>query len=208
MKIVIIDFDSGNVNSIINILKKIGYNSVVTSDLKLIEDADKLILPGVGSFDTGMNNLVRKDLINILNKKVLEDKTPILGICLGMQLMGIRSQEGSMDGLGWLDFESLRFDLKDNACNLKIPHMGWNYIDVNKNSILYKDMYDNPRFYFVHSYYFKETNENESQILTRTSYGHSFVSSIVKDNIFGVQFHPEKSHKFGMKLLDNFLSIQ
>lgn len=207
MKIVIVDYDTGNVNSIVNMLKKIGFDSEVTSDIELIDRADKLILPGVGSFDTGVNNLKKKNLIEILNKKVIHDKTPILGICLGMQLLGKKSSEGELNGFGWVDFEAVKFDLKEINVSLKVPHMSWNDVKMSKKSALFENMHEESRFYFVHSYFFKETDDNKSQVLTTTTYGHEFVSSIEKENIFGVQFHPEKSHKYGMKLLENYVKI-
>jgi glutamine amidotransferase len=180
-------------------IKKVGAKSIITSDLEEIKRADKLILPGVGSFDNGMRELKELGLIDTLNTKVLEDKTPILGICLGMQLMTQSSEEGELDGLGWIEAESKRFVSK----SLKVPHMGWNIIYNQKESKLFTPTDDEERFYFVHSYYVS-CNDRED-ILTTTSYGHNFVSSFEKENIVGVQFHPEKSHKFGMRLFKNFV---
>ena len=200
--ITIIDYKTGNLGSIQNILKRIGEDSVVTSDKGAIAEAKKLILPGVGSFDTGMRNLKDLDLINILNQKVLIEKIPVLGICLGMQLLSSGSEEGILPGLGWIKANTQRFNFADTT-EYKIPHMGWNHIKIVKESQLFNDMYADARFYFVHSFYLK-VNE-PGNILTTSTYEIEFTSSVEKGNILGVQFHPEKSHKFGMKLLKNFI---
>ena len=204
--IVVVDYGMGNLGSIMNMLKKVEAKALLSSDIAEIEKADKLILPGVGSFDAGMNNLSTLGLIPILNKKVIEDRTPILGICLGMQLLTKRSEEGNLPGLGWIDAETVRFKFDDvQGMKNKIPHMGWNTVELVKASKLFNDMYPEPRFYFVHSYHVRCNREED--ILTKTFYGYYFISSIVVGNIAGVQFHPEKSHKFGMKLLGNFASF-
>jgi len=196
--IVIIDYDMGNVGSIKNMLKYLGYESLITSDLDEIEKAEKLILPGVGAFDNGMKNL--EPMIEVLNNKVLDNKTPILGICLGMQLMTKKSEEGKLSGLKWIDAETKKLKIKEN---LKIPHMGWNLVDIQNKKTLFKNMYENARFYFVHSYYVECKDKND--ILALTSHSNKFVSSFQKKNVYGTQFHPEKSHKFGMRLLKNFV---
>jgi glutamine amidotransferase len=202
--ITIIDYKTGNLGSIQNILKRIGEDSVITSDKDIIEKATKIILPGVGAFDTGMRNLLELDLVDILNKKVIAEKIPVLGICLGMQLLSNGSEEGSLPGLGWIDAETLRFRFRDTV-EYKIPHMGWNFIRQHKDSKLFTDMYSDPRFYFVHSYFFRANIEKD--ILLSTTYEIEFTSGVEKGNILGVQFHPEKSHKFGMKLLKNFVDF-
>jgi len=204
--IVIIDYGIGNLGSVKNMLKKIGYISVISSDIPTISDADRLILPGVGSFNTGMNNIINLGLLDVIRQKVLVDKIPILGICLGMQLLSNRSEEGNVEGLGFIEGETfkLNFPEKDRIM-YKVPHMGWNYVELKKQSRLFTDMYPNQRFYFVHSYYLKTNCKND--ILTSTFYGMEITSSVEKDNIIGVQFHPEKSHKFGMKLLQNFVEL-
>jgi glutamine amidotransferase len=189
----------GNLGSIANMIKKVGHKCIITSDLEEIKKASKLILPGVGSFDNGMRNLAELGMIEVLNQKVLVEKTPILGICLGMQLMTKSSEEGTSAGLGWLDAQTKKF-VSDT---LKIPHMGWNIIKHQKKSKLFDECESEKRFYFVHSY-FVSCNQ-EVDILTNTNYTQDFVSSFEKENIIGVQFHPEKSHKFGMSLLKNFL---
>ena len=202
--ITIIDYKTGNLGSIQNILRKIGEDSVVTSDIAEIEKASKIILPGVGAFDTGMKNLTGLGLVDILNKKVVIDKIPVLGICLGMQLISKGSEEGSYKGLGWLDATTVRFRFIDST-EYKIPHMGWNFTEQKKESKLFTEMYPLPRFYFVHSYFFKANDT--SDILASTTYEIEFTSAIERGNILGVQFHPEKSHKFGMKLLKNFVDF-
>lgn len=200
--ITIVDYKTGNLGSIQNILKKIGESSVISSDASIISNATKIILPGVGSFDTGMENLISLDLIEVLNRKALKEKIPILGICLGMQLLSEKSEEGIFPGLGWIKGDVRKFNFSDTT-EYKVPHMGWNFVISRKESRLLDDMYDDPRFYFVHSYYFKPTNSKD--ILTSTEYETVFASAVESENIIGVQFHPEKSHKFGLKLLRNFV---
>jgi glutamine amidotransferase len=202
--IVIIDYGIGNLASVFNMFKKIGVKDVVvSSDKEVIAKATKLLLPGVGAFDAGMKNLENSGFIPILSKKVLEDKTPILGICLGMQLLTKRSEEGTKNGLGWINAETVKFNL-DPKLKLKVPHMGWNYIKVNKENPLI-DKESKNRFYFVHSYYVKCIDANQS--LATSNFGIDFTCMVNKNNIYGAQFHPEKSLKFGMKLLENFSKI-
>lgn len=198
--ILIVNYGLGNIGSIQNMLKKVGIKSIISSNVEDIYSANKIILPGVGAFDNGISNLNKLGLIDALETKVFKDKTPILGICLGMQLFTEKSEEGILQGLGWVKAETVKFlnDYRD----IKIPHMGWNTIKIEKESFIFNDMFDNPRFYFVHSYYVR--CKDDKDIIATTNYGIDFVSVFEKDNIIGIQFHPEKSHKFGMKILKNF----
>lgn len=198
--ITIVDYKVGNLGSIQNMLKKIGSESIITSDPKAISSAEKLILPGVGSYDSGVNSLKKYKLWDVLNEKVLNEKTPVLGICLGMQLLCNSSEEGKEAGLGWIDAEVIRFRPQEKK--IKIPHMGWNYVHTTKESKLFQDMYEDPKFYFVHSYY---VDAKDDSSLVKATYEISFDAAVEKGNVLGTQFHPEKSHKFGMKLLDNFV---
>jgi glutamine amidotransferase len=200
--IVIIDYEMGNVGSILNMLKKIGASAKISADPRDIGAANRLILPGVGAFDRGMTNLANCGLIPLLNKRVLEEKCPILGICLGMQLMSKRSEEGTRDGLGWIEAETRRFKFDQTQDRLKIPHMGWNIVNPLDRSGIFARYEEPPRFYFVHSYHVCCADHKD--VLATTTYGYEFTSAIRKNNILGTQFHPEKSHKFGMHLLHNY----
>ena len=204
--IVVIDYDVGNIGSILNMLKHVGSKAVCTSDADRVEAAEKLILPGVGSFDQAITKLRATGLIPVLNRMVIRNNTPILGICLGMQLFAERSEEGKINGLGWLDAAVKRFDFTGSDSHLKIPHMGWNRVEIQKKkNMLFREMHDDHRFYFVHSYHI-DCHDN-GDVAGSTRYGYPFVSMIQKKNIFGVQFHPEKSHKYGMKILQNFAGM-
>ena len=200
--ITIIDYNTGNLGSIKNMLKRLGIASQITNDKGAIENAEKLILPGVGHFDYGMHQLHNSGLIPLLNKKVLEDKTPILGICLGVQLLTETSEEGTEKGLGWIKGKTIAFDKNKLAANQKIPNMGWTDVENYQQSNLFEGMYDEPRFYFVHSFHLELEDKND--YLVTAKYGYDFAAGIEHKNILGVQFHPEKSHKYGMKLLENF----
>jgi imidazole glycerol-phosphate synthase subunit HisH len=203
--ITIIDYNMGNVASIENILKRIGADAKITSDPSEISNAEKIILPGVGSFDYGMRNINNLRITEVLEEKVLKGNTPLLGICLGMQLLTEDSEEGSLKGLGFIKAHTIKFKSEHNGEKLIIPHMGWDYIYPKSDTVLFKNSLDNMRFYFVHSYYVE--CENEENILATTVYGNKFASVIGKGNIMGVQFHPEKSHKYGMNLLRNFVEM-
>ena len=197
--ITILDYGVGNLKSIYNMFKKVGVESFITSNIEDIKNANKYLLPGVGSFDHGITSLKKTLFFETLEKEVLENKKPILGICLGMQLLTNSSEEGKEKGLGWIDAQTMKFDLEDK--NLSIPHMGWNKtIPINTNTI-FRNLDEN-RFYFVHSYHV--VCNSKENILATSNYGEIFTCSIYKENIYGVQFHPEKSHKFGMQLLKNF----
>ena len=200
--IIVVDYGVGNLGSIVNMFKKIGAKAMASSDPVVIEDAEKLILPGIGAFDAGMQKLNERGLIPLLNKLVLEKKIPVLGLCLGLQLMTKRSAEGQLPGLDWLDAETLRFRFEGANSNLKVPHMGWNTIETRRPHPLFTDLDPDARFYFVHSYYVQ--SRDSETVLAETDYGGRFHSILGKGNIMGAQFHPEKSHKFGLRLLKNF----
>jgi glutamine amidotransferase len=204
MKVTIVDYGLGNLGSIQNIIRKLGYDSEISSDFNTIENATKIILPGVGSFDRAMLNLKINNFKELLKSKA-QSGTPILGICLGMQLLANSSEEGELEGLGLIPGRVTKFILENKK--LKIPHMGWNTLNYNKNSPLFNgfEEFEETRFYFVHSYHYVPVDDFHS--IATTVYEKPFTSSISKEKVFGVQFHPEKSHKFGMKLLKNFIEL-
>jgi len=198
--IAIIDYDIGNITAVSNMLSRIGLQSQITSLAEDVERADRIILPGNGSFDACMKNLRATGLIPVLEHKVLEQHTPLLGICVGAQMLGLGSEEGVEQGLGWLDMEVLRFpDMPD----LRVPHMGWNHVrSMSFAHALTCEMANDARFYFVHSYYMQP--KNSSDILMSATYGIEIAAGVSRGNISGVQFHPEKSHRFGKQLLASF----
>lgn len=203
--ITIIDYGVGNLLSIRNMLKKAGYRDATISNKEEdIAQAEKLILPGVGHFDYGMHQLRESAFFDTLNKRVQTDKVPILGICLGAQLLTQGSEEGELPGLGWIQARTIRFDSSRMDTSLKIPHMGWGDVKVQKPSKLFENMPEDPRFYFVHSYHL--VCDDPSDELVSCTHGYSFVAGVERGNVLGVQFHPEKSHKFGLQLLSNFVN--
>lgn len=193
----------GNLGSIKNMLSFLGYNSIISDQKKDIDNSDFLILPGVGKFDHAMENINKLNLEEVIKKNVLDKKIPILGICLGMQLMCLKSEEGTKNGLSLIDYEVKKFKF-DEKNNLKVPHMGWNFLKNTSDSTLFKGINGNLRYYFVHSYFVEDSNNPFKSSLTE--YGINFVSSFEKNNLFGVQFHPEKSHRYGKELFKNFLT--
>lgn len=199
----IVDYGCGNLGSIQNMLKKIGEKSIITSDVKIIEQSTRLVLPGVGSFDYGINNLIDYNLRDILTRKCKIDNIPILGVCLGTQLMTKFSEEGSLKGLGFVDASTIKFNFKVEN-NLSLPNIGWRKIEIKKESPLFEGFTHETWFYFVHKYHLQT---NKTKLISSVSnYGYEFISSIEFNNLVGVQFHPEKSHKFGLQLFKNFLN--
>jgi glutamine amidotransferase len=203
--ITIVDYGSGNINAITNIYKSLKINFEVASTPEELSKAQKIILPGVGSFDFCMSKLNESGLIGVLNKKVLEEKIPVLGICIGMHLMADSSEEGNLAGLGWIKGKVKKFDENKLIHKPKLPHMGWNSVNVISVPELFNGINQEQGFYFIHSYFIEV--EAHSNIMTTTNYGSSFTSGITSSNIYAVQFHPEKSHSNGMKLLKNFSDL-
>ncbi len=203
--IVIVDYNMGNLRSVEKSFNRHGCQVIITNNHKTILHADKIVLPGVGSFKDGMKELHKLQLIDVLNKSVIRDKKPFLGICLGMHLIAKKSFEnGETKGLGWIDADVVRFDFSDNENNLKIPHVGWNSVAYKRNCQLYENIPDNSDYYFVHSYHYQIYEDVSTG---ETSHGEKFVSSIQKGNIYGFQFHPEKSQSVGLKIIDNFINL-
>lgn len=204
-QIVIIDYNMGNLRSVQKAFERVGADAIISNNHEVIKKASKIVLPGVGSFKDGMENLDKLDLITILNEEVISKKKPFLGICLGMQLLSKKGYEnGETKGLSWVDAEVIKFDFTNYEKKLKIPHVGWNNVKYKNKNQLFDNILDNSDFYFVHSYYF---NTVENVITSSTDYGFDFTSSIQKDNIYAFQFHPEKSQNVGLKLLENFVNI-
>lgn len=204
MKICILDYGSGNVASVYNMLKFIKFEPEISNKKEKIKDASHIILPGVGSYKSGMDKIKKKIPIDILENEILKKGKPFLGICLGMQILSSVGYEfGKYEGLNWIEGEVKKLDVKKYV----LPHVGWNEVKVeSNNSILFKNIKIDENFYFVHSYCFD--SYNKENVLATSVYETKFTSVVRKDNIFGVQFHPEKSQKSGMKLLENFLKIK
>ncbi len=208
MNVTIVDYNSGNISSVINSFKEVAKDKVnieVTSDLNKIKSSDKVVLPGQGSFKSCVDALNSiKGLVDILNEVVISNKKPLLGICVGLQMFAdIGYEETETKGLGWISGKVSKIDNQNGK--YKLPHIGWNEINIIKDSLLFKDIENNAHMYFVHSYEF--VPENKDVILATTNYSSNIVCSVEKENIFGTQFHPEKSDKFGLKIIDNFLSL-
>lgn len=203
--VVIIDYGMGNVGSIQNMLLRLGAPCIVSSDPHVIQSAKRLILPGVGAFDNAVTNLQALGIIPLLNDLVESKRVPILGICLGMQLLTRSSEEGQLPGLGWINAKTVRFRFNGENEHLRVPHMGWNRIQETRPDSLLKNLPEEKKFYFVHSYYV--SCSDQADVLAKTLYGIAFDSVIRKGHVMGTQFHPEKSHKFGLAVLKNFMEI-
>lgn len=202
--IAIINYGVGNLTSVLNMHRRLGIDAIVTGDANVIAQADKLLLPGVGHFDTCMQNFNASGLRPIIVQRAMVEKTPVLGICVGAQMMTRGSEEGKEKGLAWVTADTVLFNLGDS--DLKIPHMGWTDLKITAPSPLWNDLPADPRFYFAHSYHFRFDDEKYST--GKGIYGYEYTCAFRKDNVFGLQFHPEKSHRFGMKVLSNFAAIQ
>jgi imidazole glycerol-phosphate synthase subunit HisH len=202
--LVIFDYGVGNLGSVKNMLKRASVESVITSESAVVEKASKIILPGIGAFDHCMQRFNESGLRTLITDKVIGDKVPLLGICVGLQMLMQNSEEGTEPGLGWIAGKTIKFK-KENLGGRKIPHMDWTNVNVVKSTPLTENLGEQPRFYFVHSYHVQpEYSEDE---LMRAHYGYDFTAAVNRENIFGVQFHPEKSHRYGLKILENFARL-
>ncbi len=200
--ITIVDYGIGNLGSVQNMFKRVGAQATITKNPDVIAQATKILLPGVGAFDPAMRQIVASGLQDVLNHKAMVEKVPVLGICLGMQLLTQGSEEGALPGLGWVKARCHRFP---SMPDLRVPHMGWNLATPATPSPLTKGLEKDARFYFVHSYYVQV--EDSSQSILKTHYGVTFDAALQAGNIYGAQFHPEKSHRFGMQLFKNFAEV-
>ena len=203
--ITILDYGSGNLNAIKNIYERLNIPFEFADTKEQITKAEYIILPGVGAFDETISTLQNKGFLDVLNKKVLEEKVPILGICVGMQMLADSSEEGTLAGLGWIQGSVKKFDKNLIPGKPKIPHLGWNSIEITRDCPLFKNVDPAVGFYFVHSYYYECADE--ANVVCKTEYGKVFHSAVNRENIFGVQFHPEKSHDNGIQLLKNFANL-
>lgn len=199
--ITVIDYGMGNIGSVLNMLKRIGVEATASRDPQGIRDASRIILPGVGAFGQAMANLAEQGLIGPLRDRVERDRVPLLGICLGMQLLLESSEEGDAPGFGWVPGRVVRFRFEEGSQGLKVPHMGWNVLETTRENPILPATDEERRFYFVHSYHAQCAEEHG---IGRSVYGYPFTCAVMKGNVLGVQFHPEKSHAFGMELLRRF----
>jgi glutamine amidotransferase len=204
MNVVIVDYGMGNLRSIQRKLLRHGVNSRVGASPQEIAAADRLIFPGVGHFAAGMTNLRQSGLLDVLNERVMVDRTPIMGICLGMQLFSKFSEEGGAEGLGWIDARTVKFRGNRTSSTVKVPHVGWNTFRAVHPSRFFEGVREDQKFYYTHSYHLECADP--ADVLAVTGYGYEFTSAVRRDNIFGVQFHPEKSHLEGLQVLLNFVN--
>ncbi|MBP6755053.1 MAG: imidazole glycerol phosphate synthase subunit HisH [Bacteroidia bacterium] len=203
--ITLIDYGVGNIFAFQNVYKRLDIPTKIAKTISDLEDAEKLILPGVGAFDYAMDQLNASGMRDKLDELVLEKKIPVIGICVGMQMMGNKSEEGRAEGLKWLDADILKFDESLIQQRTKLPHMGWNDVTPSINHPLFEGLEKDAIFYFLHSFYFKCNNIKDS--IAISDYGISFSSAVNAGNVYGIQFHPEKSHQYGEKLLQNFAQL-
>jgi len=203
--IAIVDYGWGNIRAIANIYRRLNVAVSIAASANDLRGADKVILPGVGAFDSAMQSLNESGMREPLEEVVVGARKPALGICVGMQMLARRSDEGKLNGLGWIDGEVRRFDVSGFPNETHLPHMGWNDVRPRDSSDLFRDLAEESRFYFLHSYYFAPASPE--YVLAETDYYGQFTSSVRSQQIFGVQFHPEKSHQWGIKLLQNFAEL-
>ncbi len=203
--IAILNYGLGNVKAFANVYRKLNIPNVIAARPEDLAASDKIILPGVGAFDHALELLDRSGMRDVLERKVLSDRTPVLGICVGMQMLAKSSEEGVKPGLGWIDGEVKKFSRSGSDEPVKTPHMGWNTIAPARDTLLMNGLGEGSRFYFLHSYYFQCKNQNN--VVGVTDYFGNFASAVSSENIYGVQFHPEKSHSWGTRLLENFAKL-
>jgi len=199
---VLINYGLGNINAFINVFKRVDIPIRTANTVEELKGASKIILPGVGAFDHAMEKLNNSGMREALDQMVLVDRTPVIGICVGMQILGKKSDEGVLPGLGWIDGDVKKFDESTIQYKTKLPHMGWNDVNVTKSNKLFDGLENNALFYFLHSYYFNCNNNDD--VIADATYGVNFACAVNHHNIYGVQFHPEKSHQYGERLLHNF----
>lgn len=203
--ITLINYGSGNIHAIANIYKRLNIPYCITNDPKELLSAQKLVLPGVGDFDETMMLLNDLGIKDVLNEMVLIKKVPILGVCVGMQILGNSSEEGFLDGFGWIKGQVKKIDVTKLTTKPHLPHMGWNTITVKRENSLFDNVVPDNGFYFLHSYYFD--CDNTADVLATANYGEEFASAINHENVYGFQFHPEKSHQNGIELFKNFANL-
>ncbi len=201
----IINYGLGNIRAFINVYKNLNVPIKVVSELEDLDSVTKIILPGVGDFDHAMLSIQESGLLDTLNGLVLDQKMPVLGVCVGMQVLAKTSEEGKLPGLGWIDGNVKKFSMTNLGRKLPIPHMGWNDVKSIGSNKLFTKLNDGAKFYFLHSYYFDCNNKDS--VLALAEYGNSFECAVHNENIYGVQFHPEKSHSYGIQLLQNFANL-
>ena len=203
--ITIIDYGLGNVLAFLNVYKRLNIPAMIAKSRVDLEGASKFVLPGVGDFDHAMQLLQNSGMRETLDEMVIERGLPVIGICVGMQILAHSSTEGELPGLCWIDGKVLKFEPTCNRQKMRLPHMGWNDVIPNGKSALFSGLEENARFYFLHSYYFDCTSEDE--VVAQTEYGQPFACAVQSKNVYGVQFHPEKSHHYGSQLLKNFAEL-